>query len=43
MKIKRYASDLTDEQWELVAPHLPAEKDIGRLRSTDLREVVGSP
>ena len=42
MKIKRYASDLTDEQWHLIASHLPAEKDIGRPRTTDLREVVNA-
>jgi hypothetical protein len=25
----RYASDLTDAEWALVAPHLPPAKDLG--------------
>jgi hypothetical protein len=31
--------DLTDAQWELVAPLLPAAKHGGRPRSVNLREV----
>ena len=40
MKRKAYKSDLTDEQWELLEPLIPAEKPLGRHRSVDMREVV---
>lgn len=36
----RYPSDLTDREWELIAPLLPAAKRGGRPRSTKLRDVV---
>ena len=39
---KRYSSDLTDAQWELLAPLIPASKHGGRPREVDLREVVNS-
>lgn len=42
MARKRYPSDLTDAQWELIEPLLPAAKDGGRPRSTDLREVINA-
>jgi putative transposase len=38
----RYASDLTDREWALVAPFLPSPRPIGRPRTTDLREVVNA-
>ena len=38
----RYASDLTEEEWQLIAPHLPAAKLLGRPRETDLREAVNA-
>lgn len=38
----RYASDLTDAEWRLMAPHLPAAKLLGRPRETDLREAVNA-
>ena len=28
----RYASDMTDEEWQLIAPHLPPAKPLGRPR-----------
>jgi len=37
----RYASDLTDEEWALIAPLMPSPNRIGRPRKTDLRELVG--
>ena len=37
---QRYASDLTDGEWALIAPHLPAPRRLGRPRTTDLRDVV---
>ena len=38
----RYASDLTDGEWRLVTPFMPAPCRIGRPRRTDLREVVNA-
>ena len=38
----RYASDLTDEEWKFICPHLPARRDRGRPRTTSLREVVNA-
>ena len=42
MKRKPYPSDLTDAQWEELAPLLPAAKWGGRPRTVDLREVVNA-
>jgi putative transposase len=39
---KRYPSDLTDEQWALLAPLVPPAKPGGRPRAVDLREVVNT-
>jgi putative transposase len=39
---KAYKSDLTDEQWEVIEPLLPAAKPGGRPRSVALREVVNT-
>ena len=36
----RYASDLTDREWALIAPFMPPRKKIGRPRTTDLRHVM---
>lgn len=36
----RYASDLTDAEWELVVPFLPLAKKTGRPRSTPMRDVL---
>ena len=38
----RYASDLKDEEWNVIAPYLPARKRHGRPRTTDLREVLNA-
>ena len=35
-----YATDLTDAQWAMIAPHLPVPKICGRPRRTDLRAVI---
>ena len=37
---QRYASDLTDAEWALIAPHMSAAKRLGRPRETELRAVV---
>src|SRR4051812_4220677 len=39
---KPYPSDLTDEQWGVIEPLLPAAKPGGRPRTVDLREVVNT-
>src|SRR5438067_10270367 len=39
---KRYPTDLTDGQWEIIEPLLPPAKPGGRPRSTDLREVINA-
>ena len=36
----RYPSDLTDEEWSLVAPLIPPAKRGGRKREVEMREVV---
>src|ERR1700748_3203977 len=36
---ERYASDLTDAEWALIEPHMPAVKRLGRPRETELRAV----
>jgi transposase len=38
----RYASDLTDAEWQSIALHLPRAKLLGRPRGTDLREAVNA-
>ncbi len=35
-----YASDLSDEEWQLLAPLLPPEKPGGRPRKYPIREVI---
>lgn len=38
----RYASDLTDGEWALLAPLMPVASAIGRPRATDLRAVMNA-
>jgi transposase len=37
---QRYASDLTDGEWALIEPHMPAAKPLGRPREIELRAVL---
>ena len=37
---QRYASDVTDAEWALIAPHMPAAKPLGRPREIELRAVL---
>jgi transposase len=37
---QRYASDLTEAEWALIEPSMPAVKPLGRPRETDLRAVL---
>jgi putative transposase len=39
---KRYPSDLTDEQWQVLEPLIPAAKPGGRPRTTSMREVINT-
>jgi len=39
---KIYPSDLTDEQWFILAPHIPPSKHGGRARQIDIRRVVNA-
>jgi transposase len=38
----RYASDMSDDEWALIAPLLPRPKPVGRPRVVNLREVVNA-
>ena len=38
----RYTTDLTDTEFALIAPHLPAPGRLGRPRKVDLREVLNA-
>ena len=42
MKRKLYPSDLTDKQWAILAPLLPAARTGGRPRQVNLREVLNA-
>ena len=39
---KAYGTDLSDAQWAILEPLLPAEKPGGRPRVVDLREVINA-
>ena len=37
-----YSTDLTDDEWRVVSPLIPAAKPGGRPRSVDLREIMNA-
>jgi putative transposase len=39
-KTNRYQTDMTDEEWRVIEPHLPAASSTGRPRSWPMREIV---
>ena len=41
-KLKRYPTDMTDEEWSVIAPLLPGPAKKGRPRKTECREVVNA-
>ena len=41
-KTKRYPSDLTDEEWDRIAPLMPQPNRTGRPREVDFREVINA-
>jgi transposase len=36
----RYQTDLTDEEWRVIGPYLPAAKSTGRPRVWPMREII---
>jgi transposase len=42
-KTKRYPSDLTEEEWERIAPLMPEPGRTGRPREIEFREVIEPP
>ena len=38
----RYASDLSEDEWKLIAPFIPPAKRLGRKRKTTMRSVVNA-
>jgi len=40
MRRKQYTSDLSDKEWQLLEPLVPAAKPGGRPRTTNMREVM---
>ena len=41
-KAKRYPTDLTDEEWAKLEPHLPKPARTGRRREVDFREILNA-
>src|SRR5262245_42303440 len=39
---QRYPTDLTDTEWTVLTPLIPAAKPGGRPRTTDMREVINA-
>jgi putative transposase len=37
-----YPSDLNDNEWKLIEPHVPVAKPGGRPRTADMREVLNA-
>jgi putative transposase len=42
MTRKPYPTDLTDAQWQIIAPLIPPEKPRGRHRLVDMREIINA-
>lgn len=40
--VQRYPTDLTETEWMVLTPLIPAAKPGGRPRTTDMREVVNA-
>lgn len=36
----RYQTDVTDKEWRVIEPHLPAAKSTGRPRTWPMREII---
>ena len=42
MTRKKYPTDLSDAEWEIIAPLIPPAKPGGRPRKVDLRKVINA-
>jgi transposase len=42
MARKTYLSDISDAEWEIIKPLLPAVQHIGRPREVNLREIINA-
>ncbi len=42
LSCQRYPSDLTDQEWAILEPLIPAAKPGGRPRTVDMREVINA-
>jgi putative transposase len=42
MERKPYPSDLNNEEWSILEPHIPLAKSGGRPRTVDMREVINA-
>jgi len=42
MKRRAYPTDITDAQWAMLEPQIPAPRPSGRPRKTDMREVLNA-
>ena len=42
MTSRRYPSDISDEEWELLEPHFPAPRKRGRPRLHSLHEILNA-
>lgn len=40
MTRKAYPSDVSNAEWKIIEPLLPASQPIGRPRKVDLREII---
>ncbi len=36
---QRYASDVTDREWELIEPFMPSPTTVGRPRKVSVRDI----
>ena len=39
---ERYPSDVSDAEWALIAPMIPPQRQGGRRRETDMRDVMNA-
>jgi putative transposase len=39
---ERYPSDVTDVEWAIIAPMIPPQREGGRRRETDMRDVMNA-
>jgi putative transposase len=42
MTTKAYPSDVSDDEWQIIEPHVPPSKPGGRPRKVDMRQVVNA-